>query len=72
MQGQVALNWAISRKGITSAIVGARNARQAEENSGAGGWRLTDEDAAQIDRIGRELTDTLPHYVSFFMSKTKE
>jgi aryl-alcohol dehydrogenase-like predicted oxidoreductase len=71
-QGQVAINWLTGREGITSAIIGARTAAQAEENAGAGGWRLSSEDAAEIDRIGRSFTDTLPRYVSFFMSKVKE
>ncbi len=71
-QGQVAINWLTGREGVTSAIVGARTASQAEENAGAGGWRLSGEDAAAIDRIGRAVTDTLPHYVSFFMNKVKE
>ena len=71
-QGQVAINWAISQPGITSAIVGARNAKQVEENAGAGGWRLEAEDIKQIDRIGRKVTDTLPEFVSFFVNQIKE
>lgn len=65
-QGQIAVNWAISQPGVTSAIVGARNAAQAEENTGAGGWRLKPEDILLIDRIGRKATDKLPKFVSFF------
>jgi aryl-alcohol dehydrogenase-like predicted oxidoreductase len=38
--GQVALNWVIAKGAIP--IPGAKNARQAEENVGALGWRLTE------------------------------
>ncbi len=44
---QVALNWAM-RKG-TVPIPGAKNARQAEENIGALGWRLTESQVTAID-----------------------
>lgn len=65
-QGQVAINWLISQKCVASAIVGARNAAQAEENCGAGGWRLSEEDIKAIDLIGKRVTSKLPKYRSFF------
>jgi len=43
---RVALNWL---KGAIP-IPGAKNARQAQENAGALGWRLTDEEAAELKR----------------------
>jgi len=45
---QVALNWCICKG--TMPIPGAKNATQAEENAGALGWRLTDEEVAKLDR----------------------
>lgn len=51
---QVALNWLICKG--TVPIPGAKNARQAQENAGALGWRLTDDEVAQLDEISRPLS----------------
>jgi aryl-alcohol dehydrogenase-like predicted oxidoreductase len=40
---QVALNWVVNRPGITSPIIGARNLEQLDDNLGAVGWQLEDE-----------------------------
>jgi aryl-alcohol dehydrogenase-like predicted oxidoreductase len=45
---QVALNWVI-RKGAIP-IPGAKDGKQAEDNLGALGWQLSDEDVQQLDR----------------------
>ena len=45
---QVALNWVICKGAVP--IPGAKNARQAKENAGAAGWRLTAEEVAALDR----------------------
>lgn len=45
---QVALNWLISQGAVP--IPGAKNARQAEQNAGALGWRLTAEELAALDQ----------------------
>jgi aryl-alcohol dehydrogenase-like predicted oxidoreductase len=45
---QVALNWAICKG--TLPIPGAKNAEQAQQNAGALGWRLTDEEMDRLDR----------------------
>ena len=47
---QVALNWLLRRPGVTSVIVGARNARQLGENLEAATWALSDEELARLDR----------------------
>jgi len=65
-QGQVAINWVTSMPGITSAIVGARNAAQVRENLGGAGWRLSKEELEEIDKIGRQVTDHLPKFENFF------
>lgn len=58
--GQAAVNWLLRQPGVTSAILGARTPAQIEENLGAAGWDLSGKDAAEIDRLGRTVTDTLP------------
>ena len=50
---QVALNWTICKG--TVPIPGAKNARQAEENIGALGWRLTDDEVAAIDAASERV-----------------
>ena len=56
--GQLALAWVIAQPGAC-AIAGARNASQALENARAGTVSLTQEDLAEMDRIGRQVTDFL-------------
>jgi len=45
---QVALNWCICKE--TLPIPGSKNARQAEENAGALGWKLTEEEVEKLDQ----------------------
>ena len=52
---QVALNWLLTRDEHIVPIPGAKNARQAAENAGAIGWRLSDEEFRQIDEALRGL-----------------
>jgi aryl-alcohol dehydrogenase-like predicted oxidoreductase len=47
-KAQVALNWCICKG--TMPIPGAKNAAQAEENAGALGWKLTDEEVEKLDQ----------------------
>jgi aryl-alcohol dehydrogenase-like predicted oxidoreductase len=49
---QVALNWVITKGALP--IPGAKNAHQAEENAGATGWRLTEEEVAALDATSEE------------------
>ena len=44
---QVALNWTICKGALP--IPGAKNAKQAEENAGALGWKLTEEEVSRLD-----------------------
>jgi aryl-alcohol dehydrogenase-like predicted oxidoreductase len=46
--GEVAIAWTLHNPAVTGAIVGARNARQAEGVMRAGELRLTDEDLSEI------------------------
>lgn len=52
---QVALNWVIS-KGVLP-IPGAKTAEQAQENAGALGWRLSDNESARLDETSRMILD---------------
>ncbi|MBA2681192.1 MAG: aldo/keto reductase [Ktedonobacteraceae bacterium] len=50
---QVALNWLLSKDELVIPIPGAKNARQARENAGAIGWRLTEEEQERIGRAAQ-------------------
>ena len=54
--GQVALNWLLSKDEHIIPIPGAKNVRQASENAGAIGWRLTDEEVKQIDMASQPFS----------------
>jgi aryl-alcohol dehydrogenase-like predicted oxidoreductase len=56
--GQLALAWVIARPG-TCAIAGARNAGQAAQNALAMQVHLTEGDLAEMEAIGRSVTDLL-------------
>ncbi|MCG8586633.1 MAG: aldo/keto reductase, partial [Pirellulales bacterium] len=46
---QLVINWTIHRPGITVALCGGKRAYQVEDNCGALGWQLTDEQNQRID-----------------------
>jgi aryl-alcohol dehydrogenase-like predicted oxidoreductase len=50
---QVALNWLISKGAVP--IPGAKNPRQAQENAGALGWRLSEAEIATLDEASEAL-----------------
>ncbi|MEE9497400.1 MAG: aldo/keto reductase, partial [Desulfobacterales bacterium] len=56
--GQLALAWIILQPGIC-AIAGARSAEQAAQNAAAANARLSEQDLAAIDEIGKTVTDPL-------------
>ncbi len=49
---QVVINWTVHQPGITAALVGARNAVQAEENAGALDFELTSD---EVEFVNNEL-----------------
>jgi aryl-alcohol dehydrogenase-like predicted oxidoreductase len=51
---QVALNWVICKGALP--IPGAKNARQARENIGALGWRLSAEEVAALDETADQVS----------------
>jgi aryl-alcohol dehydrogenase-like predicted oxidoreductase len=52
--GQVALNWVVCKGGLP--IPGAKTARQAGQNAGAIGWRLTPEEVMALDDASDKFT----------------
>jgi len=48
---QVALNWLLTRPTVASVIVGARTQEQLEDNLGAAGWRLGDEELDKLNTV---------------------
>ncbi len=55
---QVALNWLLQRRTVSSIIIGARDEKQLVENIGAIGWNLTPEQVATLDAA----SDQVPAY----------
>lgn len=51
---QVALNWIICKGAIP--IPGAKNAAQVQQNALASGWRLTDDEIAELDEVSDQVT----------------
>ncbi|MEW5808395.1 MAG: aldo/keto reductase [Actinomycetota bacterium] len=58
---QIALNWLLRRPSVASVIVGARDARQLEENLGAVGWSLHQHQIARLDAISQR-EQPYPHF----------
>ncbi|MGQ9733174.1 MAG: aldo/keto reductase [Candidatus Zipacnadales bacterium] len=58
---QTAIAWTIQAPYITAPIVGARRPEQLEENLGGIGWRLTDEEWAEISAAGKSISDLLDY-----------
>jgi aryl-alcohol dehydrogenase-like predicted oxidoreductase len=52
---QVALNWLICKSALP--IPGAKNMRQAQENAGALGWRLNEEEIARLDALSDKVLE---------------
>jgi hypothetical protein len=48
---QLALRWTLSNPVISTALVGCRNERELEDNTGALGWSISDADMKEIDAI---------------------
>jgi aryl-alcohol dehydrogenase-like predicted oxidoreductase len=57
---QVALNWLLSRPGVTAPIIGARNIDQLSENLGSTGWSLGGDQIAALN-LASDLEVTYPY-----------
>ncbi|CAE8709373.1 unnamed protein product [Polarella glacialis] len=64
---QVAINWVLCQGAV--AIAGARNKAQAQENAGAMGWRLSQEEAAGLAALGPwDIDPVLVREITSFMN----
>ncbi|WP_396911887.1 aldo/keto reductase [Mycolicibacterium sp.] len=61
---QVALNWLLRRPTVSSVIIGARDARQLNDNLGAVGWSLDDHHLARLDAVSQR-DQPYPHFPYF-------
>ena len=52
---QIALNWTICKGALP--IPGAKSAEQAQQNAGALGWKLTDEEVAKLDEMSDAISE---------------
>ena len=60
---QLALRWAISHPAVSTALVGCRTVAEVEDNAGAVGWSISDEDMKAIDAIfAKYEIDTTPDF----------
>jgi myo-inositol catabolism protein IolS len=60
---QLALRWTTSHPAISTALVGCRTVAEVEDNVGAVGWTIADEDLTEIDSIfARHGCVTSPDY----------
>jgi aryl-alcohol dehydrogenase-like predicted oxidoreductase len=50
---ELAFGWLLSHPEVTSVIAGATSAAQIEANVAAAGWRLSDDELAEVDRLTR-------------------
>lgn len=57
LPSQVALNWVMNKGAVP--IPGAKNRRQAEENAGALGWSIDEDDLLELDRVALDGIRTL-------------
>ena len=57
---QVALNWLLEQPVVTAPILGVRTMDQLEDNLGAAGWRLDEEQVAELSEAGA-LEDVYPY-----------
>jgi len=60
---QLALRWATSHPAISTALVGCRTVAEVEDNVGAIGWAISNEDLTEMDAIfSRHGVETVPDY----------
>jgi aryl-alcohol dehydrogenase-like predicted oxidoreductase len=64
--GQVALAWCKDKPGVTSPIVGPRTIEQLEDNLGALGVVLTEEDHRRLNEVAPPGRATVPYYEADF------
>ena len=55
--GQTAINWVTRQPGLTTALIGVKNARQMEENIQSVGWQPNAEQMQSMDEIFQAETN---------------
>ena len=60
---QVALNWLLCQPGVTGPIIGVRNLSQLEDNLGATGWRLNEEQVRGLNAVSERAQLPYPYDV---------
>jgi myo-inositol catabolism protein IolS len=66
---QVAINWVVSQKGITAAIVGSKTVEQLEDNLGALGWEMESKDYELLREEGSGSSKLFDYRYSMFGMK---
>lgn len=66
---QIAINWVINQKGITSAIAGIINLVQLDDNLGAIGWDMESEDYELIGKMGSKASERIDYSCSMWGGK---
>ena len=69
--GQVALRWVMDQEGVTSAIIGARNAEQLDSNLGAADLKMDHDAWKALDRASR-LPLTYPSGLILMMQRRRQ
>jgi aryl-alcohol dehydrogenase-like predicted oxidoreductase len=60
---QFALAWAMAHRGVSTALVGCRDVGEVEDNVGAVGWSISDDDLAEVDAVfARHGVETRPDF----------
>jgi len=69
---QLAIRWAFANPGITSALVGARNVAQLEENARAGAEPLPAALVTRLNEITRPLKEKLGPSFDYYEHTSKD
>ena len=56
---QIAINWSLRQKGLTSAIVGTQSEKHLIENIQASGIKLSPTELSDLDRVSRKVIASL-------------
>jgi myo-inositol catabolism protein IolS len=66
---QIAINWVVSQKGITAAIVGSKTVKQLDDNLGALGWEMDGRDDEFLREEGSRSSKLFDYRYSLFGMK---
>ena len=57
---QISINWLLQQELVTAPIIGARRMEQLEDNLGASGWRLSEEQVRRLSEAS-DIEDLYPY-----------